>query len=161
MGRVVSVEAERTFRAVGRPELIDDPRLRTNADRLKNAGALDAILTAFIAQRTQADNVTLLERAEVTVGPIYDILQIIEDPHVVERELIADYPDAEMGMLPMHHVVPRLLRTPGEIRFPAPALGEHNKELLAELGIYGVGYAELLDVGVVHEGGPTATGNVE
>ena len=44
----------------------------------------------------------------MTIGPIYDISQILEDPHVIEREIIADYPDADMGAFPMHHVVPRL-----------------------------------------------------
>ena len=67
------------------------------------------------------------EQAEVTIGPIYDISQILEDPHVLERELIADYPDPDMGAFPMHHVVPRLSGTPGAIRTPAPRLGEHNR----------------------------------
>ena len=146
--------AERTFRAIGRPDLITDPRFGTNADRVKNAPALDAILAEFIARRTQADNVAVLERAEVTVGPIYDISQIIEDEHLVDREIIADYPDADMGLLPMHHVVPRLLGTPGAIRFRAPSLGEHNKALLAELGVNHSAYAELLEAGVAHEGEP-------
>ena len=65
---------------------------------------------------TQADNVAFFEQAEVTIGPIYDIEQILEDPHVLERELVADYPDADMGAFPMHHVVPRLMGTPGTIR---------------------------------------------
>ena len=60
------------------------------------------------------------EQAEVTIGPIYDISQILEDPHFIEREMLADYPDAEMGAFPMHHVVPRLLGTPGSIRSPRP-----------------------------------------
>jgi formyl-CoA transferase len=126
---------ERLFRAIGRPELIDDPRFRTNADRLKNVEALDAIIGAFIAERTQAENVAFFEAAEVTIGPIYDAAQIMADPHVIERELIADYPDPDMGQLPMHHVVPRLLGTPGSIRTAAPELGEHNRELLAEVGL--------------------------
>ena len=65
----------------------------------------------------------------MTIGPIYDTSQIMEDPHVIARELIADYPDADMGQIPMHHVVPRLAGTPGSIRTPAPALGQHNREL--------------------------------
>ena len=154
--------AERTFRAIGRPDLIIDPRFRTNADRVKNAAILDGILAEFIAQRTQADNVAVLERAEVTVGPIYDISQIIEDEHMIEREIIADYPDADMGSLPMHHVVPRLLGTPGAIRSRAPRLGEHNKALLAELGVKSSAYAELLAAGVAHEGEPVlANGQTE
>ena len=127
--------AERTFRAIGRPDLIDDPRYRTNADRVQRAEELDAIIGAFIAQKTQAENVAFFEKAEVTIGPIYDITQILEDPHVIERELLADYPDPDMEWFPMHPVVPRLSRTPGSIRTRAPKLGEHNKEVLISLGI--------------------------
>jgi len=153
--------AERTFAAIGRPELIDDPRYRTNADRVKNAEELDAIIGAFIAQKTQAENVAFFERAEVTIGPIYDISQIVEDPHFVAREVIADYPDAEMEWFPMHHVVPRLEATPGSIRTPAPRLGQHNRELLAEAGVDERRYQELLEAGVVYEEGTAAPSRVD
>jgi formyl-CoA transferase len=141
--------AERLFRAIGRPDLVDDPRFRTNADRLRHAEELDAIIGAFIGTRTQAENVGFFEAAEVTIGPIYDTPQIMADPHVIERELIADYPDAEMGQIPMHHVVPRLDGTPGSIRTRAPKLGEHNRELLGEIGIGGDDYAALHGAGVI------------
>ena len=139
---------ERTFRAIGRADLVDDPRYRTNADRVEHAEALDAIIGAFVAQRTQAENVAFFERAEVTIGPIYDVTQILEDPHVIEREILADYPDADMGRFPMHHVVPRLSRTPGSIRTPAPRLGEHNRKLVEEIGL---NYKELLGKKIIHE----------
>ncbi len=144
--------AERTFTAIGRADLIDNPRYRTNAARVKNAGELDAIIGEFIAQRTQAENVAFFEEAEVTIGPIYDITQILEDPHFVDREVIADYPDPDMEAFPMHHVVPRLQGTPGSIRTPAPKLGEHNRELLGEVGVDRAKYARLLESGVVYEG---------
>ena len=127
--------AERTFRAIGRGDLVDDPRYRTNAGRVKRAAELDAIIGAFVALRTQAANVKFFDKAEVTIGPIYDVTQIVKDPHILERELLADYPDAEMGQFPMHHVVPRLLGTPGSIRTPAPKLGEHNERILKSLGL--------------------------
>lgn len=145
--------AERLFRAIGRPDLIDDPRYRTNADRVANAADLDAIIGAFIAERTQAENFAFFEAAEVTIGPIYGTAQILEDPHVIARELVADYPDADMGQIPMHHVVPRLMETPGAIRTPAPQLGEHNKEILAEIGVDASAYAQLLVKGVAVEPG--------
>jgi formyl-CoA transferase len=144
--------AERLFRSIGRPELIDDARYRTNADRVQHADELDAIIGAFVAQRTQAENVAFFEKAEVTIGPIYDIRQILEDPHVLARELLADYPDPDMGAFPMHHVVPRLARTPASIRTPAPRLGEHNRALLAELGVDGAAYAKLVAAGIACEG---------
>ncbi len=144
--------AERVFRSIGRPELADDPRYRTNAERVKHAADLDAIIGEFVARRSQAENVAFFEQAEVTIGPIYDIRQILEDPHVLARELIADYPDPDMGSFPMHHVVPRLSRTPGSIRTPAPRLGEHNRALLAEVGVDESAYAKLLAAGDVCEG---------
>jgi crotonobetainyl-CoA:carnitine CoA-transferase CaiB-like acyl-CoA transferase len=145
--------AERLFRAIGRPDLIEDPRYRTNADRVANAAELDAIIGAFVAERSQAENCAFFEAAEVTIGPIYETAQILEDPHVIARELVADYPDADMGLIPMHHVVPRLMETPGAIRTPAPRLGEHNKGILAEIGVDAGAYARLLAKGVAVEPG--------
>ena len=141
--------AERVFRSIGRPELIEDPKFRVNAERVKHAEELDAIIGAFIAGRTQAENVAFFEQAEVTIGPIYDITQILEDPHVIERELLADYPDADMESFPMHHVVPRLSDTPGSIRTPAPKLGQHNEEILKSLGLKVLEIKNLKEKGVV------------
>ncbi|MGZ5071558.1 MAG: CaiB/BaiF CoA transferase family protein [Usitatibacter sp.] len=153
--------AERVLSSIGRADLIDDPRYRTNADRVKNAVELDAIIGEFIAQRTQAENVAFFEKAEVTIGPIYDIRQILEDPHFIDREVIADYPDAQMGEFPMHHVVPRLSATPGAIRSRAPSLGQHNREVLREAGVDDARYAGLLAAGVVYEGEAAASGEPE
>ena len=141
--------AERLFRSIGRPDLVDDPRFRTNADRLENVEELDAIIGAFVAQRTQAENVAFFAAADVTIGPIHDAPRIMADPHVVAREIIADYPDDDMGAIPMHHVVPRLAGTPGAIRMRAPCLGEHNDVLLAEIGIGAEERAALVRDGVV------------
>jgi formyl-CoA transferase len=136
--------AERILRTIGRPELIDDPRFRTNADRVRNVEELDRIIAEFMVQYTQAEVVDMMEKAEVTVGPIYDVSQIMVDPHVVEREILADYDDAEMGQVPQHHVVPRLADTPGSIRSAAPTLGQHNRELLREAGVDDAAYERML-----------------
>lgn len=151
--------AERVFTSIGRPDLIDNPRYRTNAERVKNAEELDAIIGEFIATKTQAGNVEFFEKAEVTIGPIYDITQILEDPHFIDREVLADYPDPDMGEFPMHHVVPRLSGTPGLVSTPAPKLGQHNRELLGEVGVDGARYAQLLAEGVAYEEGSKAAGD--
>jgi formyl-CoA transferase len=75
------------------------------------------------------------ERAEVTAAPVYEIDQFIADPHVVAREILVDLPDAELGRLPMHNIIPRLMATPGRLRRPAPALGERTAEVLGGLGL--------------------------
>jgi crotonobetainyl-CoA:carnitine CoA-transferase CaiB-like acyl-CoA transferase len=125
--------AERLFAAIGRPDLIDDPRFRTNADRVRNIEVLDEIIGAFIASKTLAQNLAFFDAAEVTVGPIYDVVQMMNDRHVVERGSTVEFEDADLGLLPMHPVVPRLSRTPGAVRRPAPKLNEHAAEITREL----------------------------
>jgi len=143
---------ERLLRAVGRPDLIDDPRYRTNAERVKHAAELDVIVQEFIGRMTLEQNLAFFDKAEVTVGPIYDISQIVEDPHVRAREMVLELPDDELGAIPMHCVVPRLSKTPGAIRRPAPKLGEHNSEILGALGLTPAELARLAREEVIYEG---------
>jgi crotonobetainyl-CoA:carnitine CoA-transferase CaiB-like acyl-CoA transferase len=124
---------QRLFAAIGRPELYDDPRFGTNAARLAHVDEIDEFVQAFIGQRTVAENVDYFAKAGVTVGPVYDSATISGDPHIRAREVLVEMPDADMGAVPMHNVVPRLSATPGAIRRPAPGLGEHEHEILGAL----------------------------
>ena len=126
---------ERLLDAIGRGELIDDPRFRTNADRVANVAALDEVIGGWIGARSMDENLAFFEAAGVTVGPVCDIADLVDHPLITERGLLVDLPDAEMGTIPMHSVVPRLSATPGAIRRPAPALGEHTREVRGELGL--------------------------
>src|ERR1700680_3179428 len=117
-GRYIGISAsiqamsERLFRAIGREDMLADPRFRTNTDRVRNAADCEAPIVAFIAARTLAENMEVFERAEVTAAPVYDIDQFMADPHVIAREILVDLPDDELGRLPMHNVIPRLSDTP-------------------------------------------------
>ncbi|MEO8666933.1 MAG: CaiB/BaiF CoA-transferase family protein [Bauldia sp.] len=124
--------AEKIFHTIGRPELVTDPRFRTNDDRLVNCDALDAIIGEFIGRRSRADNLALFEAAGVTVGPVYSVSELIGHPYIVGREILVESNDPA-GSLPMHNVVTRLSATPGGIFRHAPAIGEHTEEILAEL----------------------------
>ena len=149
----IQAMAERLFRAIGRENMIVDPRFRTNSDRVRNAEACEAPITAFIAARTLAENMAIFERAEVTAAPVYDIDQFMADPHVIGREILIDLPDTEMGRLPMHNIIPRLSDTPGRLRRPAPALGEHTAEILDSLGLGPADIEGLAREGIIHLGG--------
>ncbi|HEX7968071.1 MAG TPA: CoA transferase, partial [Stellaceae bacterium] len=146
------VMAERLFRAIGRTDMIDDPRFRTNADRVRNAEACEAPIAAFILERTLADALAFFEEAEITAAPIYDIDQFLADPHVQAREIVVDLPDEELGTVPMHNIVPRLSLTPGHIRTPAPALGEHTAALLGEIGCSAADLDALARAGIIRLG---------
>ncbi|HLT00635.1 MAG TPA: CoA transferase [Geminicoccaceae bacterium] len=141
--------AERLFSAIGRPELNDDPRFRTNAARLAHREEVEAIVAGFIAERTQAEVLAFFEAAEVTVGPVCDEADLAADAYVSEREVLIEAPDQAAGSLPMHNVVPRLSATPGALRRPAPALGEHNREILRAIGCPDDEIARLAERGVL------------
>lgn len=145
--------AERLFHAIGRPDLVTDPRFLTNTLRIANNGVLDPIIAAFIGRHTRAEALALFAAAGVTVGPVCDAADLATDPYVIERESIVSLPDAGMGAatdrLPMHNVVARLSRTPGALRAPAPALGEHSDEVLAGMGLQPHQVAALRQAGIV------------
>ena len=140
---------ERLFAAIGRAELNTDARFKTNAERIKRREEVDAIVGGFIGERTLAENVTFFEEAGVTAGPVYDIGQFLEDPHVQARGIVVDAPDDEMGETPMHAPVPRLTRTPAVLRTPAPAIGQHNDEIYARIGYAAERRAELRQRGLI------------
>jgi crotonobetainyl-CoA:carnitine CoA-transferase CaiB-like acyl-CoA transferase len=148
----MQVMAERVFRAIGKPEMIDDPRFRTNTDRVRNIDECDGAVADFIAARSLADNMAIFERAEVTANPVYEIDQLLDDPHVQERGVIVEVPDEEAGSVLMHNVIPRLSETPGRLRFAAPSLGQHTHEILTEIGCDAGRIAALTAEGVIKEG---------
>jgi crotonobetainyl-CoA:carnitine CoA-transferase CaiB-like acyl-CoA transferase len=116
--------AERVMAAIGRPELARDPRFVDNAARIANVDALDELIGGFVAQRTLQENLAHFGRHEVTVGPVLNVDELMQHPHVKEREVLVEVPDPELGSVVMHNVFPRLSRTPGRIRTTAPKIGQ-------------------------------------
>ena len=143
--------AERVLTKIGRPELVKDPRFATNIERVKNGTELDAIIGGFIAARDLDENLRYFDEAGVTIGPVYDIAQIVQDDYVLEREALIEIPDEEMGELPTHSVVPRMSGTPGALKNAAPRVGEHNEALLKPL-LGEAEYARLVASGAISRG---------
>jgi crotonobetainyl-CoA:carnitine CoA-transferase CaiB-like acyl-CoA transferase len=141
--------AERLLEAIGRPDMNEDPKFRTSADRVKNVEELDAVIAAFISERSLEDNLAFFESAQVTAGPIYDSSELPDDVHVREREVLVELPDEDLGRLPMHNVTPRLSKSPGAIRSPAPSVGQHNEQIYGELGIDAERLNELMKAGTI------------
>jgi crotonobetainyl-CoA:carnitine CoA-transferase CaiB-like acyl-CoA transferase len=141
--------AERLLRTINQAELIDDPLYRTNTDRVENNDQLDPIVAEFMAQHDQSELLEIFEDADVTVGAVADVEQLADHFYMRERGVVGEYPDADIGRLPMHEVVPRLSGTPGAVRTPAPDLGEHNSEILGRLGLDEETMKKLQEDGVI------------
>ena len=125
--------AQRVFEAIGRGNLIRDPRFSSNAARLAHDGEVEAMLSGFIGGLDQAECLALFRSKGVTAGPIHDPASLMQDPHVAGRGAYVVVPDRG-GETVMHAVTPRLGSTPGALRRLAPRLGEHTEEILGELG---------------------------
>jgi crotonobetainyl-CoA:carnitine CoA-transferase CaiB-like acyl-CoA transferase len=147
----IQAMAERLFRAIGRADMIDDARFRTNTDRVRNIDECDGIVAAWIAERTLADNMAVFEAAEVTATPIYEIDQLLDDPHVQARGVLVEAPDDEAGSVLMHNIIPRLSDTPGKLRSAAPSLGQHTRSVLESIGYDAAKLAALVAAGVIKE----------
>jgi crotonobetainyl-CoA:carnitine CoA-transferase CaiB-like acyl-CoA transferase len=123
--------ARRVFEAIGRPELIEDPRFSTNAARLAHDDQVEAMLRDFFGSMEREAALALLRARGVTVGPILDAASLLRDRHVAARGVYVE--EAGSGTV-MHAVTPRLAGTPGGLRRVAPRCGEHSAEILRELG---------------------------
>jgi crotonobetainyl-CoA:carnitine CoA-transferase CaiB-like acyl-CoA transferase len=135
----------RLFAALGRDDLLADLRFATYEARLANREELQEALAAEFARFTREEILALAERERITLGPVYDIVDILEDEHYRSREAVVQTEDGAA----IHNVVPKLSRTPGAIRRPAPALGEHNAEVYGEFGIGEAELQQLVAEGVV------------
>jgi crotonobetainyl-CoA:carnitine CoA-transferase CaiB-like acyl-CoA transferase len=127
--------AHRIFEIIGKPEMKTDPRFADNSARVKHRELVDMAVGAWFAERDHDDALKIMRDAGATVGPVYSAADAAADSHFAARGVVVDVEDKEFGTLPMHNILPRLSETPGTFRRPAPALGEHTAEILAEIGL--------------------------
>ena len=133
---------------LGAPELAEDARFRTFADRFANKDALLPLLQARFATRTTAEWLARL-RGRVPCAPVNDVRQALADPQVLARDMIVEVEHPDFGPL---REVRSPVRTEGEIRHPAraPRLGEHTDQILREILSYSDGtIARLRATGVI------------
>ena len=127
--------AERVFRTIGRSEMIDNPKYRTNQDRVRHKDEVNKAVADWVAQHTRDEVMEIFEREHITASPIYDPRDMEKDAHFIERGVVVELPDDEVGSAPMHNITPRLSGTPGTFRKPAPAIGADTDEILASIGV--------------------------
>jgi crotonobetainyl-CoA:carnitine CoA-transferase CaiB-like acyl-CoA transferase len=131
----------RFAKAMGRADLLQDPRYATLADRARHGDELNAIVAAWCREHTAEEIERILVAAEVPVSRAFSIRDIFADPHYAARGDIVEVDDPTIGTLKMQGVYPRFSRTPGAIQCGAPRLGEHNREIYG--GVVGLGDEEL------------------
>jgi formyl-CoA transferase len=139
----------RLMSAIDRTDLRDDPALARNDGRAAQMQRIDDAIAEWTRRRTQSEVLAAMEAAEVPAGRIYTAADIAADPHYLARGMLERISAADGEPLKVPGIIPKLSRTPGAIRTPAPRLGEHTDEVLREIGYGDAEISRLREASVV------------
>jgi crotonobetainyl-CoA:carnitine CoA-transferase CaiB-like acyl-CoA transferase len=155
-GRWVAISASatsiatRVMAVVGRPDIAEEPWFASARERVARADMLDAIVAGWIGAHDFDAVMGAFEVAGAAIAPIYDMEQLVNDPHVRATDLITSVEDDDLGSLKMQNLSFRLLGTPGRIRFSGRGPGQDTDEVFGErLGLDADRLAELRADGVI------------
>jgi len=125
---------ERLVRVLGATEWLADARFSSNAERMKNLGALTEVLSKKIGSWKKNDLLAALEAAGVPCGPINSIAEVAADPQALAREMVVELDHPRAGRTRALGLPVKLSATPGGVKRPAPTFGQHTREVLGEFG---------------------------
>lgn len=142
---------ERLTKAMGREELMKDPKWETAAARVENREEVDGVVRDWMASKTRAEILELFDKYGVAGGPVNSIKDVFEEDHFWERGSLVKvfYPDLNKEVVEPG-IIPHLSKTPGEIKWVGPEYGAHNDEVYLDLlGLDKAKYEELKEKGVI------------
>ncbi|MDC6378752.1 CaiB/BaiF CoA-transferase family protein [Pseudomonas graminis] len=140
---------KRLMQTIGRADLAEDPEFAHNDGRAAQSDMLDGAISAWSSALPIDDVLKALEAAEVPAGRIYNVADIVADPHYQARGMILDADLPGGATVKMPGIVPKLSETPGSVNWQGPALGQHTDSVLGELGMSAADIAQLKHSGVV------------
>jgi len=138
----------RLCKAIGRPEMAEDRRYKSNADRWERRDEVDAAVAEWTSQRSAEEVVAACVSAGVPAGPIQTAADLLADPQLRARGMFEEV-EAALGPVTLPALGPRLVDTPGRTTSAGPALGAHTRAVLAELGLDTDQVTALEEAGVV------------
>jgi crotonobetainyl-CoA:carnitine CoA-transferase CaiB-like acyl-CoA transferase len=138
----------RLVEVVGLPDLAEDSRFLENADRMQNVNELAAVLGDRFKTRPTAEWLGLLEERGVPAGPVASIGDMLEFPQTLARDMVVEVEHSKLGPVRTIGFPVKFSDTPVSVERGAPVLGEHTREVLAELGYSGEDIEELIGSGV-------------
>lgn len=140
----------RLAEAMSQPALATDPRYSSHGARGAHQAELDALVEGWTSTLSTREVLGLMDKHGVPAGLIYRPPDMLDDPHFKARDAIVSVPHPDFGELRMQNVAPKLSETPGSIRSPSPAMGQHNDEVYQGLlGLDDARYAALKAARVV------------
>ena len=123
---------KRLMHTLGRPDMAADERLANNARRVQHEQEIDDVIASWTSSHDAQDVLRQLEAASVPSGPIYNVEDMVADPHFQARGLFEEV-DIDGRPLKIPALIPKLSETPGGTSWPGPEVGSHNEEVLKDL----------------------------
>jgi crotonobetainyl-CoA:carnitine CoA-transferase CaiB-like acyl-CoA transferase len=140
---------KRLMLAIGRSDLGENPEFAHNDGRAAQCALLDEAISVWSSSLPIDEVLRVLEQAEVPAGRIYNVADIVADPHYQARGMILDAELPGGAAVKMPGIVPKLSETPGEVNWQGPSLGQHTDSVLGSLGITAADIQRLKQEGVV------------
>ena len=143
-------QTQRVFETIGREDLLDSPLCTEVNERIKYRQEIDTLVEAWTKTKTVAEILSELKKADVPCSAVPDFGQVCQDPQILNRNMIIEVEQLLSGKVKAPGSVFKLSKTPGNIRFPASFLGEHNLEVYGDM----LGYSkqelqQLADEGII------------
>ena len=126
---------ERLCATLERPDLLADPRFASNPDRVRHYEALAEEIQRTTRTRPSAEWLAVFERAGVPAGPIYGMDEVFANEHVIARGMTVELEHPTAGVINNLGIPVKLSATPGQVRMPAPTLGQHTESILRQFNI--------------------------
>jgi crotonobetainyl-CoA:carnitine CoA-transferase CaiB-like acyl-CoA transferase len=140
-------------RVLGLPDLADDPRFATMTERLANYDLLKEIISPRLAAMSRKEAIARMSEAEIPVGPVNTLAEVLEDPHIQAREMVRELTHPDYGPIRQLGLPIKMSETPGTVEGPPPVFGEHNEEVLRMLGYSREEIEEFGRMGILAESG--------
>lgn len=125
---------KRLMLAIGRDDMAGDVQLARNDGRVPRTAEIDAAIQSWCSTQTIASALEILKAADVPVGKIYSVRDMMSDPQFLARQMFEQHTFKDGTPIKLPAISPKLSATPGETKWLGPALGEHNDEILRALG---------------------------
>lgn len=120
--------------AIGCEDMANDPQLARNDGRVPRTAEIDEAIQAWCATQDIDEALATLQAADVPVGKIYSVRDMMSDPQFLARRMFEQHHFNDGAPIKLPAITPKLSETPGETRWLGPKLGEHTEEVLRELG---------------------------
>ncbi len=140
---------KRLMLAIGRQDMADDPQLARNDGRVPRTAEIDQAIQDWCATQDIESALAILKAADVPVGKIYSVRDMMSDPQFLARGMFEQHAFKDGTPVKLPAASPKLSATPGATRWLGPGLGEHNEEILSSLGFTQADIAQLRENKVI------------